>query len=507
MEMDKLDFELWQKLTKFDFKQIMDECSGECYDSDQKRIYDLLKKESLKKVKLNKEKGEDEDWEKIKIFCRYKYSRSGNDLDDSDGKNKYIRAIYNILWGRLENSGYSWFRTLFISPKYESKKGVLYGGDTANTVQTVLGWETGWCVKKFKEEYNDIGLDNLNVKLQESDYKELFDYYHYIGNFVLVPAYFNAYRGKSSKLHDFFDASLYQLKTEGWDVAYGRVCALKILGKKGMGYEKLHNLLMEEMNLSNGGSELKEKHNQMLKEIIKDLEKCKNSPVSNKLREKIKDHIFEVSKTELYQKEYTRFSKEDFNTYINTMFLWDYTKKQGDEYIIKSLCTKEFIDEREGCEYVIKDEVEEVENRRDKLKESSVRKLYVHNAKYAIERRSYFVVAMLRIALGVNLEGEKYKYTHNDTYFDNWGTWEVSSIYKKIMYEVFLNNDKQRYIYSGYMDVISEIFTVVENTHMDKMAKDFINAILNDVIEKLDEVKCESRQQLYTYLDKTIPVP
>lgn len=183
--MTKLDFESGQKLAEFDFKQIMNVCSEECNGSDENCINDLLEKVNIK------EKG-------IELFCKYKYSEGGNDLDDSDGKNKYIRAIYNILWGRLENSGYNNFRTLFISPKYESEKSLLYSGDTANTVQYILNWENGWNRGGAKKKCKDNQKELYNI-LEQSDCKELFDCCHYIGNFVLVPAYFNRHRGLSAK--------------------------------------------------------------------------------------------------------------------------------------------------------------------------------------------------------------------------------------------------------------------------------------------------------------------
>lgn len=456
-------------LENFDFKYALDKCSGKYTGSDAEQIAELLNNIEL----INKL--DDKKRDKIKSFCAYHFGRRFH-LDDSDGKNKYIRAIYNVLWGRVEESGYNHFRNLFIFLENESEDSLLWGGDTVNTVKTVLDWE--------------------NCMLAESDYIELFECYHYIGNFVLVPAYFNQKRGVFDKrilkhqLYDFFDAALFQLKKEGWNVSTGRACSLKIVGTNSMKHDKLKSLLEDEINkLKEGGACEKA---QLLNNEINDLEKYKNIPSDcNELRKRIENDLVEITKTtEIYQRK--GFLRDDFSTYINTMFLWDYTKKRGNEYIIKSLCKKEFQDEGEGCEYDIKGEVEEVESRRNEMNESKVRQLYVCNAKYAIERRSVFMVAMLGIALGKNFDG-KSEYIYNGENQEIWKNWNVSGIYKKIMDDVFLSNN----VYADYLDVIErkadvkdvarikDVVEEIRNKNSSNIQYDEDVKYVEDILEKL----------------------
>ena len=136
-----------------------------------------------------------------------------------------MRAIYNILWGRneitnskaiLDENGYTYFRTA----KAMGGRNILMGGDIANSVQTTLNKELNITSKMAREKYNNTNeIEELLNTIKKSEIADLFECYHYIGNFVLVPAYFNGWRGTNSAVEDYFDKSLKELKENGWEKA------------------------------------------------------------------------------------------------------------------------------------------------------------------------------------------------------------------------------------------------------------------------------------------------
>ena len=156
--------------------------------------------------------------------------------------------------------------------------------------------------------------------------------------------------------------------------------------------------------------------------------------------------------------------RRNFRRYINTSFLWDCVDENYDaiplcESHSKKLGMYERQNTKPDAEFVLPDK-EEIDG-------------LCRNINNRIKRRSIFMTAMLRIALGINLDGttEKLKYTYNGKY-GKWADWNVSGIYKKLMEDVFMT-DK---VYSGgYEEVVEAI--------KDKVAGDpderFVNNILS----------------------------
>ena len=162
------------------------------------------------------------------------------DPDGSSGKCELTLDIYNKLWNWEKGD----------NPRYGTIKDfnhASFGGDTMNSVQTTMGY----CLKEIRKESKqrldyeqEIGDDySIRACLQlyckfhdrfifdlESYFKGLSKYidaYHTIGNFILVPQYFNPYR--NSKEKDYWDRSLWLLKKrkncieEPWIYKNGKV--------------------------------------------------------------------------------------------------------------------------------------------------------------------------------------------------------------------------------------------------------------------------------------------
>ena len=146
------------------------------------------------------------------------------DGSGNSGNNELIHEIYNVLFA-WKNEGDN-FR----------KVGAFkcdFGGDTMNSLFYPLIDHAGVEIKQIpkkpvmgrysknhlmdyfvQKETRDRFLDVLQNTCGLIDY---INSYHTIGNFTLVPAGFNAYRG--GKLRDYWDESLKHLKKNGFDKA------------------------------------------------------------------------------------------------------------------------------------------------------------------------------------------------------------------------------------------------------------------------------------------------
>lgn len=216
----------------------------------------------------------------VELFCDYKSTKAGH-LDDSDGRFIYMRAIYNILWGRNEKDkdvilnkyGYNNFRTT----KIFSDR-LLFGGDTINSVQTLLNRSLGTTTKEMNVCKDK---DTLIKKIKKASLEEICQTSGCIGNYVLVPAYFNVERGGN----DDWDKALNKLKDKGF---------LGIVDKMIM---RSKGTLKKDTNLHSTVHEL-----------------------------------------------YGDFLNEDFKLYINAMFLWDYVCKKNNEYIVEEKVTENWLE-------------------------------------------------------------------------------------------------------------------------------------------------------------------
>ena len=124
-------------------------------------------------------------------------------LCDADGSmdkaHRLIHRIYELLWG-WNRSARSYFGHVQLGER--GLFGNEFGADTINSVQTL---------------YNSIAGSISFDKSRLLD--EYIDLYHTIGNFVLVPARFNGWRGINRVIKDNFGRSLCCLQ-KGWNARF-----------------------------------------------------------------------------------------------------------------------------------------------------------------------------------------------------------------------------------------------------------------------------------------------
>ena len=158
--------------------------------------------------------------------------------------------------------------------------------------------------------------------------------------------------------------------------------------------------------------------------------------------------------------------KQNFIRYINTFFLWDYV---DENYEAVPMC------ESHRKQMEIQRETKKPEARGVLPKREEIDDL-CGSINDKIQRRGLFVIAMLRIAMGINLDGKDadLRYTYDGKYCDEWSDWKVSGIYKKIMENVLLAEHLYR---GGYDEVISEI----ENKTAGSPDERFVNSILDEL--------------------------
>ncbi len=152
------------------------------------------------------------------------------DGSQNDGNNQLIRDIYKKLWGW--NKGDDTFGSLN-SEKFRCR----FGGETMNSMKYPLNDIAAESVYKYSDLrkrgflsanhlINLFAQDKLRPKLIDALEKvnglvEYINSYHTLGNFTLVPAGFNGFRGfsavyKGEKIRDYWDLSLSLLQDEGY---------------------------------------------------------------------------------------------------------------------------------------------------------------------------------------------------------------------------------------------------------------------------------------------------
>lgn len=191
-------------------------------------------------------------------------------LDDSNKLNPYIRSIYYNLWGKridlvesqgknigIYENGWGSFSKSYL---FDNEK-MLWGGDTMNTIAS------------YKSNMENFGRESIQNKGELDEFCRVV---HQLGNFVLVPACFNQFRGR--KIRDYMDKSLEYLKENDFELL--------------------------------GNMQLKD---------------SKKSSMNKKEKEEfIKIHFAD-------------WGKKNFSKYINTFFLWDYVTADNSEYYIRNL--------------------------------------------------------------------------------------------------------------------------------------------------------------------------
>lgn len=189
--------------------------------------------------KANNDKARNSGYENGKKFAEVVNQKFGN-IADCDGTLEnnendtcmLTREVYRVLWGWND-----------VSNGKLSRYGIsaidsfgLVGPETMNSAQTIVNMiikesfescneknivslKKGRISANFMLELfaNEISKKTLEVWLNEvNGLSSYLDLYHSLGNFVLVPAYFNPYR--ASAVDDFWDQSLCLLdsKNEKW---------------------------------------------------------------------------------------------------------------------------------------------------------------------------------------------------------------------------------------------------------------------------------------------------
>lgn len=168
--------------------------------------------------------------------------------------------------------------------------------------------------------------------------------------------------------------------------------------------------------------------------------------------------------------ENNEMREQNFRKCVNIFFLWDCVDAN---YEVIPLCEshkkKLEVLEREitmpDAEFVLpnKEEIDDL----------------CRNINGRINRRSLFMIAMLRIALGINTDGreEALEYIYNGKY-GKWADWNASGIYKKLMEDVFMTDT----IYSGGYE---EVIKVIKDKIAGNPDEKFVNAILDELKRQL----------------------
>lgn len=204
--------EKYIKLAEFDFKRL-EQCIKNInkYEYEDTDAIGLMGK-LFDDIRDNEEFFDDFDYDKWDDWKKKK----GIHLDDSNnarGKsNPFVRGIYYILWGKRISLGNSQEKDIGV---YENGWGrfsigflfaeerLLLGGDTMNTIASYQR-----NIKYFKDT-SEENKDKVD---------ELCRIAHQMGNFVLVPAYFNGFRGLDEDINDCMDSSLCYLKKYNFEL-------------------------------------------------------------------------------------------------------------------------------------------------------------------------------------------------------------------------------------------------------------------------------------------------
>lgn len=161
------------------------------------------------------------------------------DCDGSGvGNNSLIHDVYLKLWG-WEKSNKSTFGKI-----KDNKFNCDFGGETINSVQYLLNslvenltkFPKNNHILEYKkhswkislnfmiELYANERINKYFIKMLNGIYglNEYLDMYHTIGNFCLVPAGFNSWRGNNSKIKDNWILSLIYLEESGWGKTFSK---------------------------------------------------------------------------------------------------------------------------------------------------------------------------------------------------------------------------------------------------------------------------------------------
>ena len=170
-----------------------------------------------------------------------------------------------------------------------------------------------------------------------------------------------------------------------------------------------------------------------------------------------------------YLGENEKTVKQNFIRYINTFFLWDYVDEKYKPVPLCESHKKQMEMQRKTRRLEAKGVLPEKEEI-DSL---------CSNINIRIQNRGRFVIAMLRIAMGIDPDGKdaELRYTYDGKFCDEWADWNVTGVYKKIMEEVFLTEQ----IYAGgYDEVINVIKGKIAGNEDEAFAEGVLRSVFQD---------------------------
>lgn len=179
------------------------------------------------------------------------------------------------------------------------------------------------------------------------------------------------------------------------------------------------------------------------------------------------DNLLHVWDGPFFLGEDCEIRRQNYIKYINTFFLWDYVDEDYEPVPLCESHKKQIETQRKTGRLEAKGVLPEKEEIDD----------LCSNINSRIRRRGLFVIALLRIAMGIDLDGKDVElgYTYNGKFRDEWEDWKVSGVYKKIMEEVFLTEQ----IYVGGYD---EVINVIKEVTAGNPDGEFINDMLRWVL-------------------------
>lgn len=378
-----------EKPEEYDFKRNMYGYYQRHEENVRKKLGDQAYKEFMDGMPYEiEEKSCIEEWLSYKIADAKWIEGKRFDCDNSNATCILTRLIYVLLWNWGTKNDDEMSQPLML---FEDKK---FGGDTMNSFATTFNEymsvvaNNATFTKNIAKMFFETGMEFWQEEIGEEFWERWNKFARNtqcIGNFVLVPYYFNG--GRSGKTKDYWDLSLDLLR-------------------------------------NNDGKNM---------DFITD------------------------------KKRQINWSKKDFNRYINLFFLWDYVK--CDDLDENGSPKSRWLFDRKWKESLLPQEQIDFQN-------------FLDNVNKRIERRSLFMVAMLRIASGINYD-EKSRYEYCGKYEDKWEGWKISGIYKIFVDKVFLQNE----VYDGYKEVIRQMEVVIDNTENLKGTSEaqWVHSILEEL--------------------------
>ena len=368
-----------EKPEEYDFKRNMYEYYQSYNHNVRRKLGDKAYEEFMNGMPYGTEESSIKEWLAYKT-ADAKWPGKRFDCDNSNATCTLTRLVYVLLWnwGTTDEDKVSQPLMTFGNKKF--------GGDTMNSFATTFNeymqakahgvMSTEKMAKMFSMTGEKFWQEEIGKEFWER-WNKFARNTQCIGNFVLVPYYFN--KDRYGKTKDYWDMSLDLLKNND-----GK------FDKKNKDWET------DKKSLEETSTE--------------------NMPID--------------------------WNKGDYNRYINLFFLWDYVKCEDlDEN--GSPKPRWLFDRKRN---ILPQEQIDFQN-------------FLDNVNKRIERRGRFMVAMLRIASGINYDG-KSRYEYCGNYEDKWEGWKVSGIYKIFVDKVFWQNE----VYDGYKGVIRQMEVVIDNT-------------------------------------------